>query len=234
MKTIARTRQSLLLPHEVASTSSVQWNAKRYVAFSSSFSVSSQLSGVSGMANPITWIRERIAPRPLQAISKQEEAAARKRDEEKDQGSLFDAVPKLIEQQEKEAGAQAVVSKKVHTEVCPVYISQLGGSYDIHRVQHKYSTANFKISHRKLNMLARQIAGKPIDHAILQMEFSQKRAAKRIKSSLVLARQHAVEYKGMDRTKLIVGAATFCHAGLNPPAHPVDRAVMGDQRTKTA
>lgn len=58
-------------------------------------------------------------------------------------------------------------------------------------------------------MLARQIAGKPIDHAILQMEFSQKRAAKRIKSSLVLARQHAVEYKGMDRAKLIVGAVTF-------------------------
>lgn len=57
-------------------------------------------------------------------------------------------------------------------------------------------------------MLARQISGKPIDHAILQMEFSQKRASKRIKSALVLARQHAIEYKGLDRAKLIVGALT--------------------------
>jgi large subunit ribosomal protein L22 len=81
------------------------------------------------------------------------------------------------------------------------------------RAQHKYSTANFKISHRKLNMLARQISGKPIDHAILQMEFSQKRAAKRVKSALVLARQHAVEYKGLDRVKLVVGAVIRFHAG---------------------
>ncbi|KAF8476512.1 mitochondrial 50S ribosomal protein L22 [Gautieria morchelliformis] len=166
----ARTHRSLLLPHEIASTSGVQWNTKR------------------GMANPLNWVRERIIPRARQEVSRQEQEAARKRDEEKGQGSLFDAVPKLIKQQEKEAGEQHVVSKKVKV-----------------HTQHKYSTANFKISHRKLNMLARQIAGKPIDHAILQMEFSQKRAAKRIKSSLVLARQHAVEYKGMDRSKLIIG-----------------------------
>ena len=87
------------------------------------FSVSQQLSGVSGMANPIKWVRDRIAPRPRPEISKQEEAAARKIDEEKGQGSLFDAVPKLIEQQEKEAGTQPVVSKKVHTEVCITLLS---------------------------------------------------------------------------------------------------------------
>jgi large subunit ribosomal protein L22 len=72
--------------------------------------------------------------------------------------------------------------------------------------QHKYSTANFKISHRKLNMLGRQIAGKPIEHAILQMTFSEKRASKRIKSMLVVARDHAVNYKRMNASKLIVGA----------------------------
>lgn len=72
------------------------------------------------MANPLQWVRERVAPKSRPDVSKQEEAAARKRDEEKGQGSLFDAVPKLIEQQEKEVGAQPVVSKKLYTEVCPL------------------------------------------------------------------------------------------------------------------
>ncbi|KAF8592191.1 mitochondrial 50S ribosomal protein L22 [Ramaria rubella] len=163
----ARTRQSSLLPCQIASTSDVQYHAKR------------------GMANPISWLRERIMPSARKDISIKEEAAARKRDDEKGVGSLFDELPKLIEQQEKAAGVLPADGKKKH-------------------IEHKYSTANFKISHRKLNMLSRQISGKPIDHAILQMEFSQKRAAKRIKSTLVLARQHAVEYKGLDRAKLIV------------------------------
>jgi len=70
--------------------------------------------------------------------------------------------------------------------------------------EHKYSTANFKISHRKLNMLGRLISGKPIDYAILQMQFSEKRASKRIKSMLALAKQHAINYKNLDPSKLIV------------------------------
>ncbi|KIM90791.1 hypothetical protein PILCRDRAFT_147912 [Piloderma croceum F 1598] len=70
--------------------------------------------------------------------------------------------------------------------------------------EHKYSTATFKISHRKLNMLGRQISGKPIDYAILQMQFSEKRASKRITSMLVLAKQHAINYKGLDPSKLTV------------------------------
>lgn len=75
-------------------------------------------------------------------------------------------------------------------------------------MQHKYSTANFKISHRKLNMLGRQIAGKPIDSAILQMMFSEKRASKRIKSMLVVAKDHAVA-KGLDEKKLVVGTCNL-------------------------
>lgn len=70
--------------------------------------------------------------------------------------------------------------------------------------QHKYSTANFKISPRKLNDIGRQISGKPIDYAILQMQFSEKRASKRIKSMIVLAKQHAVNYKGLDPSTLVV------------------------------
>jgi large subunit ribosomal protein L22 len=71
--------------------------------------------------------------------------------------------------------------------------------------QHKYSTANFKISHRKLNMLGRQIAGKPIDYAILQMQFSEKRASSRIMNMLATARDHAVRYKRLNEPKLVVG-----------------------------
>lgn len=62
----------------------------------------------------------------------------------------------------------------------------------------------FKISHRKLNDLGRQITGKPIDQAVLQMMFSEKRASTRIKSMLCVARDHAVDYKGLDRSKLVV------------------------------
>lgn len=73
-----------------------------------------------------------------------------------------------------------------------------------HPSQHKYSTARFKQSHRKLNKLSRQIANLPVGDAILQMEFSEKRASERIKSTLALARQHAVA-KGLDKDKLVVG-----------------------------
>lgn len=70
-------------------------------------------------------------------------------------------------------------------------------------MQHKYSTANFKMSHRKLNDLGRQITGKPIDSAILQMMFSEKRASKRLKSMLVVAKDHAVN-KGLEEKMLVV------------------------------
>lgn len=72
--------------------------------------------------------------------------------------------------------------------------------------EHKYSTARFRISPRKLKMLADQISGKPIQYAILQMQFSHKRAARRIRSTLCLARDHAVA-KGMDLPKLVVSQA---------------------------
>ncbi|KZP00186.1 ribosomal protein L22 [Calocera viscosa TUFC12733] len=67
-------------------------------------------------------------------------------------------------------------------------------------------TAVFKISHRKLNKLAQQIGGKPIDTAILQMQFSSKRAATRIKSMLALARGQA-EDKGLRRERMVVAEA---------------------------
>jgi large subunit ribosomal protein L22 len=57
-----------------------------------------------------------------------------------------------------------------------------------------------------LNDLGRQISQKPIDWALLQMQFSEKRASTRIRSMLVVAKQHAVKYKKLDQDKLIVGA----------------------------
>jgi large subunit ribosomal protein L22 len=73
-------------------------------------------------------------------------------------------------------------------------------------MQHKYSTANFKISHRKLNKLGRQISGKPIDSAILQMTFSEKRVSKRIRNMLVIAKSHGT-LKGIDPRKMVIGTA---------------------------
>lgn len=72
--------------------------------------------------------------------------------------------------------------------------------------EHKYSTAVFRISPQKLQLLADQISGKPIDHAILQMQFSEKKASQRIKSTLCLARDHAIA-KGIDRSKMVVSEA---------------------------
>jgi len=72
---------------------------------------------------------------------------------------------------------------------------------------HRYSTANFKMSLRKLNMLGRQISGKPIDYAILQMQFSEKRASTRIMNMLATARDHASRYKRLQEGKLIVAEA---------------------------
>ncbi|KAJ7283659.1 ribosomal protein L22/L17 [Mycena rebaudengoi] len=72
---------------------------------------------------------------------------------------------------------------------------------------HKASTDPFTISHRKLNKLGRQIAGKPIDYAILQMQFSHKRAGSRIKDLLLEAKQQAVQRRRMDSPTLVVAEA---------------------------
>jgi hypothetical protein len=62
------------------------------------------------------------------------------------------------------------------------------------------------VSPRKLNLLARQITGLPIDEAIVQMQFSHKKASKWIERELIEGRNRAVESsKAMDRSKLVVG-----------------------------
>lgn len=84
-----------------------------------------------------------------------------------------------------------------------------GGTFELgdkEKPEHKFSTAVFRISPRKLNLLANQISGKPIDFAILQMQFSAKRAARRVRATLVMARDHA-EAKGLDPRRLLVSEA---------------------------
>lgn len=55
----------------------------------------------------------------------------------------------------------------------------------------------FKTSVKKLGPLARQIAGKPIEDAIVQMRFSKKKAAAEVKKHLEFARDEAIVRRGM-------------------------------------
>ncbi|KAM5540391.1 hypothetical protein V8D89_005849 [Ganoderma adspersum] len=170
-------RAALTVPtHHVASSSRQVLRAQAFQRRH----ISMRLPNFKG---PVQWLRESLAPNVRQQNTQEEIEAARRQAAEKGQLGVFESVPTV---EGAEAGA-AVPSwkKKTYTE-------------------HKYSTANFKISHRKLNMLGRQIAGKPIDHAILQMMFSEKRASNRIKSMLVVAKSHAVKLKDLDEGRLIV------------------------------
>lgn len=58
-------------------------------------------------------------------------------------------------------------------------------------------SALFKTSVKKLYPLARQIAGKPIEDAIVQMRFSKKKAAAEVKKHLEYARDEAMVRRGM-------------------------------------
>ncbi|EEH41092.1 mitochondrial large ribosomal subunit [Paracoccidioides lutzii Pb01] len=67
----------------------------------------------------------------------------------------------------------------------------------------------FKTSVKKLTMVARQIAGKNIDEAILQMRFSAKKVAKDVKAHLEQARDEAIVVHGMGLGKCQAPAAGF-------------------------
>lgn len=63
--------------------------------------------------------------------------------------------------------------------------------------EHLVKSHEMKTSIKKLGMLARQIAGKPIDEAITQMRFSKKKVAEEILAQLEAARDEAVVMRGM-------------------------------------
>lgn len=100
------------------------------------------------------------------------------------------------------------ISDIIHLDPLESQFNPLGSPTRLARgSQHKTSTGNMVHSPRKLNDVARLIARKPIDAAILQMQMSDKRVAStRIKSMLVLARDHAIA-KGLKREELVVQEA---------------------------
>ena len=63
--------------------------------------------------------------------------------------------------------------------------------------EHLVRSHNMKTSVKKLGMLARQIAGKTVDDAIVQMRFSKKKVAQDLLKQLEFARDEAVVVRGM-------------------------------------
>ena len=62
--------------------------------------------------------------------------------------------------------------------------------------EHTSRSHFFKTSMKKLAPLARQIAGKPIDEAILQMRFSNKKVAQDVRQHLIQARKRSHRRQG--------------------------------------
>jgi len=67
-------------------------------------------------------------------------------------------------------------------------------------------TRTLHVSHRKLNKLAKQISGKPIDYAILQMQFSEKRISEQVRRLLLETKQRAKELE-MNLDQMVVSQA---------------------------
>ncbi|KAJ2777159.1 39S ribosomal protein L22, mitochondrial [Coemansia javaensis] len=67
-----------------------------------------------------------------------------------------------------------------------------------------FKTDNFAASPRKLRMIANQITGLPIGEAIRQMQFSAKKAARVIRSSLEWAQQAGAREREMDPANMFL------------------------------
>lgn len=70
----------------------------------------------------------------------------------------------------------------------------------------------YRHSPQKLNLLAQQIRGKPIQKALDEMKFSRKRAAKDVYKTLWSAMSNAENNHGLDIESLVVAEA---HVGKN-------------------
>ena len=62
---------------------------------------------------------------------------------------------------------------------------------------HMHGSNFFKSSMKKLVPIARQIAGKTVEDALIQLRFSKKLAARRIEAELKIARDEAIVSQGM-------------------------------------
>ncbi|KAF3079671.1 54S ribosomal protein L22, mitochondrial [Orbilia oligospora] len=73
--------------------------------------------------------------------------------------------------------------------------------------EHLCQSHNFKTSLKKLGPLARQIAGKPLEHALIQMRYSPKKAAKEVLKHLVQAKNEAIYTKNFDPEQTYISQA---------------------------
>jgi len=160
------------------------------------------------------WLQNRLAIRE-DANRRREEGEqrrARERAAGQGKGSIFDTEAKALdgvdelEVLEEAPGGRIGVAQRETEKVLKQPLRVVPARPKKKVVEQTGKTAMFKMSHRKLNKLAHQIGGKPIDHAILQMQFSSKRASTRIKSMLALARDQAAD-RGLRRERLVVTEA---------------------------
>jgi ribosomal protein L22 len=108
--------------------------------------------------------------------------------------------------------------------------------------KHLSRSVFFKGSVKKLMLLARQIAGKPVDEAILQMRFSKKRLATSVKAQLLQARNEAVVIKGMaqkprvDMSRTLPGTHWEDDPSITPPEphqNPIKTLKKGEAPSET-
>ena len=67
---------------------------------------------------------------------------------------------------------------------------------------------NLRVSPQKLNLVASQIRGKPVQRALMDLEFSRRRIAQSVKAGLESAIANAENKHQLDVDRLIVAEAT--------------------------
>ncbi|KAK6332548.1 54S ribosomal protein L22, mitochondrial [Orbilia blumenaviensis] len=88
--------------------------------------------------------------------------------------------------------------------------------------EHICHSHKFKTSLKKLGPLARQIAGKPLEHALVQMRYSPKKAAKEVLKHLVQAKNEAILTKNFDPEQTYISQAWVGRG--TPDKAPLTRA----------
>lgn len=81
--------------------------------------------------------------------------------------------------------------------------------------EHMAKSEMMKTSTKKLGMLARQIQGKTLDEAIVQMRFSKKRVAQEVMAHLEATRDEAIVTRGMGLGQVGVETAASSAPNLN-------------------
>ncbi|THV08573.1 50S ribosomal protein L22 [Dendrothele bispora CBS 962.96] len=172
-------------------------------------------------------MRERFGPGAREKETDEELAAAKREAKAQGQLSIFDTAPQKQTEDKSIATSDSARSTKASKPR-----TQEVKTKKHKKKEHKYSTGAFKISHRKLNMLGNQISGTPINYAILQMQFSEKRASKRIMNMLATARDHAVRYKNLDLDRLVVSEAWTNKGISHKKFEPRGRGHFGFRTTR--